>query len=259
MEFTTIASGSSGNCIYIKGGSTRVLVDVGCSMKHVRESLAALGTDIREIDAILITHEHTDHAAKAPMLSRRFDIPIYASPLTWESLPFYGDYFPWERHIFDYGMEIGDLGLDFFKLSHDAVQPVGMVFFADGQKVGVATDTGKVTRTMLDRLYDADGLVFEANHDMQMLMQGPYPVYLKRRIASSMGHLSNDEAGEALCSLMGPHTTNVLLAHLSRTNNLPQLAYGTVCRRLAEAGICTDPVSVAPRMAVHSLICLDKR
>ena len=119
-----------------------------------------------------------------------------------------------------------------------------------------------LTRPAVSAIVDElvrDGLVFEANHDMQMLMQGPYPVYLKRRIASSMGHLSNDEAGEALCSLMGPHTTNVLLAHLSRTNNLPQLAYGTVCRRLAEAGICTDPVSVAPRMAVHSLICLDKR
>ena len=233
-----------------------MLVDAGCSMKHIRESLRAFGTDIECIDAILITHEHIDHISKAANVSRKYDIPVYASPLTWESLPFYNDYLPEERHIYDYGMEIGDIAVDFFKLSHDAVQPVGMVFSAEGQRVAVATDTGRITGAMLRMMKDVDGLVLEANHDRRMLLGGPYPAYLKQRILSDHGHLSNEQAGEALCDIIGPHTAHVILAHLSERNNDPDLALSRVRSILLASGIDPSFVSVAPRKAAHELIVL---
>ena len=256
MEFATIASGSSGNCVYVHVGDTRVLVDVGCPMKQVKAALADFGTDITEIDAILVTHEHNDHVSKVPMLSKRFDIPVYASGRTWENLPFYDDYFPWERHIFEYGMKIGDLDLDFFKLYHDAVEPVGIVMSVDGQRVGVATDTGKVSDAMLRHLNDIDGLVLEANHDRGMVINGPYPGCLKQRILSDHGHLSNEQAGQALCRIIGPHTSHVIMAHLSETNNEPGLALAEVRRLLTAAEIDSSLISVAPRKTAHELICL---
>ena len=258
MEFSTIASGSSGNCIYIKGGSTRLLVDVGCSMRHVRDSLASMSANIEDIDAILITHEHSDHISKVASLSKKYNIPVFASPLTWENLPFYHDYFPWQRHIFEYGMEIGDISLDFFKLSHDAVQPVGFVFMAEGQRVGVATDTGKITDAMLHKLANVDGLILEANHDRDMLMRGPYPGCLKRRVISDTGHLSNDQSAQALNQLIGPHTAHIILAHLSETNNEPGLALRCIERHLAASGIDSSLISVAPRKSAHELVVLDR-
>ena len=161
---------------------------------------------IEDIDAILITHEHSDHISRVAQLSKKYHIPVYASELTWKNLPFYDDYFRWERHIFDYGMEIGDIGLDFFRLSHDAVQPVGLLFEHNGHRVAIATDTGMVTPSMYRKLSNLDGLIFEANHDTSMLMHGSYPFFLKQRVASDKGHLSNRQAAEALVKLAGAKT-----------------------------------------------------
>lgn len=255
MKFATITSGSSGNCIYIEGGNTSLLVDAGCSNRCLKQALAGFGKTPEQISAILISHEHSDHISGALRFSRRFGIPIYASELTWEKLPFYHDFFPWERHIFDYGMEIGDIGLDFFRLSHDAVQPVGFLLAADGQRVGVATDTGIITPSMARLLKDCDGLVIEANHDRDMLLRGPYPYMLKQRVASERGHLSNQQAGEALLALLGPQTRHVLLAHLSETNNRPELALKQVCTALGLSAAAAA-ISIAPRFEAHPLIDL---
>ena len=255
MEFTTIASGSSGNCIYIKGGNTTLLIDVGCAMKHVCASLHELGSSIEDIDAILVTHEHSDHINRVAQLSKKYHIPVYASELTWESLPFYDDYFRWERHIFDYGMEIGDIGLDFFRLSHDAVQPVGLLLEHNGHQVGIATDTGMVTPSMYRKLSNVDGLVFEANHDTAMLQHGTYPLFLKQRVSSDKGHLSNAQAAEALAKLAGPKTKHIILAHLSEKNNMPQLALQEVSNAFtSDEG--TPNISIAPRRAAHPLIAV---
>ena len=255
MEFTTIASGSSGNCIYIKGGNTTLLIDVGCAMKHVCASLHELGSSIEDIDAILVTHEHSDHINRVAQLSKKYHIPVYASELTWESLPFYDDYFRWERHIFDYGMEIGDIGLDFFRLSHDAVQPVGLLLEHNGHQVGIATDTGMVTPSMYRKLSNVDGLVFEANHDTAMLQHGTYPLFLKQRVSSDKGHLSNAQAAEAVAKLAGPKTKHIILAHLSEKNNMPQLALQEVSNAFtSDEG--TPNISIAPRRAAHPLIAV---
>ena len=249
MKFTTIVSGSSGNCVYVEGGRTGLLIDAGCSIRALRAALADLHIEESHIAGILITHEHSDHISGAARISRRLSLPLYASELTWENLPFREDFFAWERHIFDYGMEIGDIGLDFFRLSHDAAQPVGFVFEQGGRRVGLATDTGVITPSMRRLLKDVDALIFEANHDRPMLMNGPYPRYLKQRVASERGHLSNEQDGASPGRAgRSPGPGAVLLAHLSATNNTPELAREAVAAALASQldgnGLT---LSVAPR------------
>lgn len=257
MKFATITSGSSGNCIYIEAGSTSILVDAGCTNKGLRQSLAQFGKEPEDISALLLTHEHRDHVSGVLRFARRFQIPVYASELTWEHLPYRDDFFDWERHIFEYGLEIGELGVEFFRLSHDAAQPVGFVFVHNGQRVGVATDTGVVTPSMARLLENADGLIFEANHDRQMLLRGPYPAMLKRRVASECGHLSNQQAADALAQLTGEKTRHIILAHLSATNNDPALALYQVSEALtAPLSRQELTVSVAPRYCAHPLVCL---
>jgi phosphoribosyl 1,2-cyclic phosphodiesterase len=231
------------------------LVDAGCSMRQVKNSLLDFDTSIEKIDAIFVSHEHHDHISKVAQLSRRFDIPVYASIKTWRNLPFYDDYFPWERHIFEYGMKIGEMCVDFFRLSHDAVEPCGFVFGYQGKRVGIATDTGLITSSMLRQLADVDGLVFEANHDCSMLRQGSYPAFLKHRVAGEYGHLSNDQAVEALSKLVGINTQQIILAHLSEQNNCPKLAYRAVRTALDRMNL-DIAVSVAPGKTAHPLVAI---
>lgn len=260
MEFTSLCSGSSANCLYIAGGRTRVLVDAGCSCRFLERALAAVEVHPAQIAALLITHEHSDHISGAARISRRFGIPVFASELTWENLPFKQDFLPWERNTYSYDMEIGELGLDFFRLSHDAAQPVGMVFTHSAanaeRKIGVVTDTGCVTPSMLRALSGVDGLVLESNHSLPMLMNGHYPLHLKRRIASENGHLSNTQAADLLRQV-GQKAQSVLLAHLSSNNNTPQTALREFTARLSEGGgKLTAAVSVARRDAPGPLIAL---
>ena len=152
-------------------------------------------------------------------------------------------------------MEIGDIGLDFFRLSHDAVQPVGLLLEHNGHQVGIATDTGMVTPSMYRKLSNVDGLVFEANHDTAMLQHGTYPLFLKQRVSSDKGHLSNAQAAEALAKLAGPKTKHIILAHLSEKNNMPQLALQEVSNAFtSDEG--TPNISIAPRRAAHPLIAV---
>ena len=253
MKFATILSGSSGNCTYIESGNTRLLVDAGCTIKALTAALSEYGCSPRDIDAILITHEHSDHIKGVMRLVRRFDIPVWASEQTWEALPFKEDYSEWEHHIYQYGMKIGDIELEFFRLSHDAVQPVGICFSHDGKRVAVATDTGIVTPSMAKILLDCDGLVMEANHDPYMLMHGPYAYSLKQRVLSQRGHLSNAQAGAALQQLVGEHTRHVILAHLSDINNTPELALQQINAFMQECPY-SPCITIAPRYAPHELI-----
>lgn len=257
MIFTTLLSGSSGNCIYIGSKNTHILIDAGCSMRYLKKSLAQISVDPEDISAILLTHEHSDHISGAAKISRKYNIPIYASPLTWENLPFFEDFLPNERHIFEYGMRIGDLSIDFFKLYHDAIQPVGIIVQDEISKIGIMTDTGKITSMMLKALCDVDAMIVEANYSVNMLNSGSYPAYLKKRISSDEGHLSNIQTGEALCRLISEKTKAIVLAHLSNNNNTPGLALSEVTQVLAKNGIvnyCT--ISVAPRFEPLPIIQL---
>lgn len=253
MRVCTLASGSSGNSTYIEGSGSSLLVDAGLSGKAITGNLDAIGIDASQLDGILITHEHTDHIRGAGVLARKFDLKIYATENTWEEiLPSVGEIPEYNRFVLEPGktLEVAGLQIEHFETSHDAVDSVGFCFFSEGIKVGIATDTGCLTNAAGRYLDGADLLVFEANHDVHMLKTGKYPWHLKQRILGDRGHLSNIAAGHCLSSLIGGNTKGVVLAHLSRENNLPELAYSTVASVLMESGLSPGrdlSLEVAPR------------
>ncbi len=189
------------------------------------------------------------------VLSRRYNIPVYASPKTWDQLACIGEIPDHNKREYEYGMEIEGLKLEFFKTCHDAVQPVGIAFHHGNSHLGIATDTGCVTRGIKKALTGADTVIFEANHDEQMLKQGPYPYYLKKRIAGDEGHLSNRTAAKSLTEIVTGKTQHIVLAHLSQVNNTPNVAFNSVAATLDEADILNSvDLTVAPRYQAHQVI-----
>ena len=228
--FCPLASGSSGNSTFIASGGTRILIDAGASGKKIQEALASINVDGSTIDALFITHEHADHIKGAGILSRRFDIPIYATAGTWEAIEDQlGTVARHNRHII-YGGEncvINDICIKPFAIPHDAAEPVGFSVFADNIKMTVATDIGHVTDDIKENIADSDILLLEANHDEEMLKNGPYTWSLKKRIMGDFGHLSNLVAGKLLSEIMSEKLKHVFLGHLSAENNTPHIAYDT--------------------------------
>ena len=231
LEFCTIASGSSGNCTYIGSDHTRILIDAGISGKKIEEGLAELKLTGSDIDALFITHEHVDHIKGAGILSRRFDIPVFATAETWAAMEgSLGKIAPSNKRII-YGDEmcpINDLCVKPFTIPHDAAEPVGYNIFAEGKKITLATDIGHVTDTIRENLEGSDLLLLESNHDIDMVKKGSYPWHLKQRILGERGHLSNVAAGELLAEVVTGNLKYVFLGHLSADNNDPHLAYETV-------------------------------
>lgn len=231
LEFCTIASGSSGNCAYIGSEHTRILIDAGISGKKIMEGLAELGLTGEQIDALFITHEHVDHIRGAGVLSRRFDIPIFATADTWAAMEdSLGRIAPGNKRIVyaDEMCPINDLCVKPFAIPHDAAEPVGYSVFAGKKKLTLATDIGHVTDTIRENIEDSELLLLESNHDVDMLKRGSYPWHLKQRILGEKGHLSNTAAGELLTEVMSGKLKYVFLGHLSEENNNPHLAYETV-------------------------------
>lgn len=239
LLFCSIASGSSGNCYLIASPNAKILLDAGISGKRITQGLNALGVEPQEITAILITHEHIDHVKGAGIISRKNDVPIYANAKTWEKMA--GGIGKIQDHnikIFETGeaFYINDLMIKSYSIPHDAVDPVGFSFYKDDLQVSIATDIGNMTEEILNEILSADFLVLEANHDIDMLKMGRYPWYLKQRILSSHGHLSNIDAGKALINILRRNNKErqVLLAHLSHENNFPEMAYQTIKNILEE-------------------------
>ena len=221
MRFQSIASGSSGNCIYMGSDTTHVLVDVGISRKRTMEALKKLDLDLRDIDGIFITHEHSDHIAGLPMICKKTDTPVYATPGTIRALLR-------SSKCAEIDFTIGDLTVEPMRISHDAAEPVGYRFRYGRKKACVCTDLGLYTDYTVECLKDSDVVLLEANHDIRMLEVGPYPWSLKQRILGARGHLSNTSSGELLSRILNDHMKAVFLGHLSKENNLPELAYETV-------------------------------
>ena len=212
MRLCSIASGSSGNCIYVGSDATHLLVDVGISGKRTESGLRELGLSGRDIDGILITHEHSDHISGLAVMARKYEIPIYAPAGT----------------IRDTKLVLKDLTVNPMHISHDAAQPVGYRISYGSKRVAVCTDLGAYNDYTVECLKGMDALLLEANHDVNMLQVGPYPYYLKQRILGERGHLSNENSGRLLCRVLHDGLQTVLLGHLSRENNLPELAYESV-------------------------------
>lgn len=235
-----LSSGSCGNSVYIEAGDTRVLVDSGLSGARVAGELKCIGADPACLDAVLVTHEHRDHTAGVGVLCRRYGLPVYATGATLEGMkPVTGEI---PDHLIrqvnkNSEFNIKDIKVRCFQIPHDAADPVGYSFDMGGKKITVATDIGHIDRRILSELTGSDMLILEANHDTKMLIEGSYPEPLKKRILGQWGHLSNEEAGNALVRLAGKSRCQVVLAHLSEHNNIPHLAYATVQEILSRNGI----------------------
>ena len=252
MYFFTLASSSSGNCALACAGQTKLLIDAGLSATRLEKALRAVGERPESLTAILLTHEHIDHVNGVARLAFKYGLPVYATPKTWASLPGAVEAVPdYLQKTYSYDLCLGDFQLDFCKTSHDAVQPVGLVLQAEGRRLAYITDTGCVTRGMLAALSKPlDGLVLESNHDRQMLLRGPYPYALKRRVSGEQGHLANEQAAQLLDWYLERNgLCRIMLAHLSETNNMPELAYAaaaTVLENRVAADEATQWLSVAP-------------
>jgi phosphoribosyl 1,2-cyclic phosphodiesterase len=240
MRFCSLFSGSSGNCIYLEYKDTKILIDSGVSGKKIAASLASLDVDAQKLNAILVTHEHRDHIASVGIVSRKFKAPVYANVSTWKAMePSVGKLAEGCIQIFETGSKfaVGDIVVEPFSVSHDASDTVAYNFYCDDEKVTLMTDVGCITQNILDRISDTRYILLEANHDLEMLRSGSYPAYLKKRIMSNQGHLSNVVAGRLLAYLVKQRTEHVMLGHLSLENNTPQKAYDTVHAVLQENGI----------------------
>ncbi|MBR6039711.1 MAG: MBL fold metallo-hydrolase [Clostridia bacterium] len=250
MRFCPLCSGSSGNATYIEAGSARILIDAGLSCKRITELLQMIGVDPRTLSAILVTHEHIDHVRGVNILSKKYDLPVYANADTWSVLkaPF-KDVAPKNVCVFESDRDFYLSGVRIlpFSVPHDAIHAVGYTLFFGGHKVGVCTDLGHVDARILSILSGCDLLLFEANHDVDMLMAGSYPYLLKKRILSGSGHMNNDDCGRALVKLHETGVKNVILGHLSRENNYPALAMVAVRAALEGAGIDDMQLAIAAR------------
>ena len=234
MRVSVLASGSKGNAIFVEMDGTRVLIDAGVGVRRVARELGALSVSMESLDAIFITHEHSDHVKGLETILKRTDAPVYTRPGTLRAMT--ADDLPEDRlfAIHD-SVEIGSLRVSAFDIPHDAADPVGYEI-TGSRKCTVATDLGFVTDGVRTAMEGADVLVFESNHDLAMLRKGPYPWPLKQRILGNRGHLANNEAGRAIARLRS-RPQKIILAHLSETNNRPDVAEETVSHVLAESGV----------------------
>ena len=253
LAFCSLSSGSSGNSYLIKTENTAVLIDAGISASRILKELARTDTPRENVRALLLTHEHIDHVRGARVLLKKLcSAAVYSSPGTLDGtirhdihlrLSFEKEIEPSRRFTItpDEVVSIGDLKIRAFRTLHDAKEPYGYYITSADKSIALLTDTGIVTDEIIDSVKTADVLVLESNHDTDMLRYGRYPYYLKQRILSDYGHLSNNQAAEALIKLFDRHDKKrvVLLAHLSKENNSPSVAEQTVLAALARKGFST--------------------
>jgi len=233
MRLCSIASGSSGNCIYVGDEHTHLLVDTGISKKRIEEGLKELEIKGDELSGILVTHEHADHIQGLGVFSRKYNIPIYATRGTLQGIQSAKSLGKMPEALYheikaDEEFSLGDILVHPFAISHDANEPTGFRFQSGKKKVAVATDLGKYDQYIVNNLKNLDALLLESNHDVHMLEVGPYPYPLKRRVLGDRGHLSNELSGRLLCDILHDNLKKVLLGHLSKENNYEKLAYETV-------------------------------
>ena len=251
MRVCSIASGSSGNCIYIGDQNTNILIDAGISRKRIVDGLVSIGVAPEDIDGIFVTHEHSDHIQGISMMVKMFDTPVYATAGTLDAIRSKDKKgIISMQHLFevhpDENINIGTLNITPFSISHDAADPVCYTVEHGKKKVSMATDLGFYYEYIVEHLSGSDVLLIEANHDISMLEAGSYPYHLKCRILSEYGHLSNEASGSLICKLIDKKLKHVFLAHLSKENNYPELAYQAVkCQIWEEMGINELPFNMA--------------
>lgn len=225
MLFSVLGSGSRGNAVYVESGKTGILIDAGFSGREIETRLKSIGRELSNVRALCITHEHNDHIQGVGVISRRCRLPTYGNGGTLVAgEKRMGKLFAQKEFETGDLLSIDDLQVRSFRISHDTADPVGYVVSDGKRSIGYCTDTGKVSHLLGRRLAECNGLILEFNHDLQMLKNGVYPLFLQQRVRSSRGHLCNEDAAEFLAGLIGDHLRFAVLAHLSETNNTPELA-----------------------------------
>ena len=240
MKYCSIGSGSSGNCHYIGYKDTNILIDAGLSGKRITGGLDEIDVDAEKLNGIFVTHEHSDHIKGVGVLSRKYDLPIFVNYKTWLAIKDkIGKVKEHNIKIFenDKKYAIGDMEIKPFSITHDAADPVGFNLFDGKNKTSVATDIGHISENIRENILGSKLVVLESNYDKEMLLMGSYTYSLKKRVMSDIGHLSNESAARFAVELIKNGTEDILLAHLSRENNFPALAFETSNHILTENGM----------------------
>jgi phosphoribosyl 1,2-cyclic phosphodiesterase len=247
-----LASGSRGNSIYVSDGETSLLIDAGLSGVEIERRMKSRNLSIEDIDGIIVSHEHSDHIQGVGVLARRYNLPVHISSETYNSASTQLGSIKNINH-FSCGTEffINQLTIRPFSISHDASDPSGFTIGCNGQKIGVATDLGVATAMVREHLKHCRCLILEANHDLLMLEDGPYPWPVKQRVKGRTGHLSNESSRELLMDVMHDQMSHVILAHLSETNNTPEKAFQVVTEHLPDTRL---NVSVAAQSCAGPII-----
>ena len=240
LHFSVLASGSTGNAIYVATEEHSLLIDAGLSGKKMQELFEKVDKKIDQLSGILVTHEHSDHIKGLGVLARKYNLPIYANEKTWKAMDGLVGVIPTDqKFVFDSGSvkHFGGLSVESFGVSHDAAEPMFYAFHYGEKKLVVITDTGYVSDRMKGVIEKADMYVFESNHDVSMLQMGHYPWSIKRRILGDYGHVSNEDAAIAMADVISDKTKRIYLAHLSKDNNMKDLARMSVTQTLATRNV----------------------
>ncbi len=262
MKICSLSSGSKGNAIFVQSKKSRFLIDCGLSGKAIELLLNSIGENAKDLNGIFVTHEHIDHIKGVGILSRRYDLPILANEKTWMAMRgLIGKIDPKNIMVFKSNTFFSYRDVDIHAIStfHDAVDPVAFIFYQKDKKISIMTDTGIVTDQMKEAIKGSNVFLLEANHDLEMLKNGPYPYHLKQRIISDFGHLSNDSSKEVLEDVLTGMEETVILGHLSDENNLEDLAFQEVHDHLSSLGLIMDrdvELRIAPKLRADRLIDL---
>lgn len=247
FNFCSLYSGSTGNSLFVESDNAKILIDAGESAKKIVNALSLYDVDINDIDAIVVTHEHSDHVKSLGTLSKKYNIPVYANKETWNAMVEQNCKVLDEnkKYFTPYNnFEIGDLVISPFKIPHDAANPCGFNITNKDKKISIATDLGHITEELLYHLENSCFALIESNYDLNTLKCSSYPYLLKQRIAGPNGHLSNVETGKLISKLIKSGLSSVLLGHLSKENNFPELAYRTVVEELISNHYDENSISI---------------
>jgi len=259
LNFCSLYSGSSGNCLFVETQKTKILIDCGTSLKKVVDGLSSIDRNIDDIDAILVTHEHIDHVQSLGNASKKYDIPVYVNLETLEAMPKQKDKISLHnQNLIEIGKEftIGDLAINPFSIPHDAANPCGFNIYNNKSKLTIATDLGHMDNKLFENLKESSFILLESNYDPEILKCSNYPFLLKQRISGPKGHLSNSTAGKTIAELTKSNLKEVMLGHLSKENNFPELAYQTVVEELQNGNVDLNEIrlSVASRYNPSKII-----
>lgn len=261
LNFTSLYSGSSGNCLFVETQNTKILIDAGVSLKKIEKGLESINVEPSDLNAVIVTHEHTDHIQSLGNLSKKFDLPVFATSGTFDAMPKQTEKISEtnKKNInINEKFSVGDIEILPFQIPHDAADPCGFTLFSDNKKISIATDVGHMTNDILKHIDGSEFILLESNYDTNVLKYTKYPFKLKERIAGPTGHLSNKIAGQTINYLINSGLKNAMLGHLSKESNFPELAYQTVMDEIISNGTNIDEfhLSVAKRDYPGELIKL---